>query len=142
MLNNNNPKYITRYYFRVIIVLSIPTIYVIYSLFVSNYIALPLIMSAFLYLLTARNVKKGVFFEDYIIIYFPFKVINKQKKIAHNDITKIKRASSYYGGESLVIYFMKSNKQKRIVLGYPSERNKVGIINILENYDVNIDEFY
>lgn len=29
-----------------------------------------------------------------------------------------------------------------MILGYPSEKNKVGIVNILENYEITIDEFY
>lgn len=137
-----NPQYSTRYFFQVVIVLGIPTIYVIYSLFVNNHIFLSLTVSSFLYLLIARNVKKGVFFEDYITVYFPFKIINKQKEIAYNTVIRVKRGSSYYEGETLLIYFMKNEKQRKIVLGYPSENNKVGIVNILENYKINIDEFY
>lgn len=139
MVISNNPKYTTRYFYRVVIVIGIPTIYIIYSLMVSSRIVLPLILLVLLYLIIARNIKKGVFLEDCIIVYFPFKIIDRQKKITYDNISIVKRGSSYYEGESLIVY-MKSNKPKKIVLGYPSEHNKVGIVNILKSYDLKIDE--
>lgn len=142
MLKSKKKQYSTKFFFQVVIVIAIPAIYVIYGLFARNHIFLSLTVSSFLYLIIARNVKKGVFFEDYIIVYFPFKFINKQKKIAYNTVTRVKRGSSYYEGECLIIYFMNKEKRKKMVLGYPSEKNKVGIVNILENYEITIDEFY
>ncbi len=133
-------RYHTKYFFQVIIVLSIPLGYIIHLVFSTGHTLLSGVLTICLYLLVARNVKKAIFDDSTITVLLPFKFFNRRKCILYRDVLKLKRGHSYNEGEMLIIYYRENGNKKKIILGYPSEYNKIGIINILKEQNLYIEE--